>query len=692
MEDKNIWVYDIETISNLFTYTAINRDTKEVVKYVIWGGLNELYSLLVHLSACKGLIGFNSLNFDYPVIHYIIKERDKLIQMDGDKIAKLIYKKAQSVISQEYSMVKEEEVLIPQLDLFRIWHYDNKARMTSLKKIEINLHFPNVQDMPYDHTTKIKTSEQVQEILDYNLNDVEATLVFYEKTRDKIELRRGLLQKYGLPCLNYPDSKIGEQLMLKLYCHYTEQNEDEVKRKRTYRNLFKFSECIPEYIKFKTPEFNQLLDYLKGIEVTELKESFKYSFEYNGFTFDLGTGGIHGCIKAGVYESTDNEIIVDADVASLYPSLGITLNLYPEHLGEQFSKIYEDGIVKPRLEAKKNGEKVMADGFKLSANSVYGKSNSEYSFLYDPLYTLKTTLSGQLALCMLSEMLMMRVPNLKMLQINTDGLSVSIPVEHQRLYWNICQEWEKQTNLILEYVAYSQMIIRDVNNYIAVTKKDNKIKYKGTFKPVSEMLKDGEYHKNFSQNAVTLAVNDYFLKGISVEESLKNNQNIYDFCKTFNATHGWGCETVNSEGITQKQQKTNRYYISVDGKTFRKFKDERIIEIEAGGTKVTIFNKYEEPPYSTVTGKHFGNYDINYDYYINECYKIIHKIDGTEERLEQERKEQREKAKRDKEEENYLKFCVNKTPTQLQYNTYNREWLQEKYGIPSEIRPSKVKI
>jgi hypothetical protein len=683
IEDKNIWVYDIETISNLFTYTAINRDTKEVVKYVIWGGLNELYPLLVHLSACKGLIGFNSLNFDYPVIHYIIKERDKLIQMDGDKIAKLIYKKAQSVISQEYSMVKDEEVLIPQLDLFRIWHYDNKARMTSLKKIEINLHFPNVQDMPYDHTTKIKTSEQVQEILDYNLNDVEATLVFYEKTRDKIELRRGLLQKYGLPCLNYPDSKIGEQLMLKLYCHYTEQNEDDVKRKRTYRNLFKFSECIPHYIKFKTPEFNQLLDYLKGIEVTELKESFKYSFEYNGFTFDLGTGGIHGCIKAGVYESTDSQIIIDADVASLYPSLGITLNLYPEHLGEQFSKIYEDGIVKPRLEAKKNGEKVMADGFKLSANSVYGKSNSEYSFLYDPLYTLKTTLSGQLALCMLSEMLMIRVPNLKMLQINTDGLTVSIPVEHQRLYWNICQEWEKQTNLILEYVAYSQMIIRDVNSYIAVTKKDNKIKYKGTFKPVSEMLKDGEYHKNFSQNAVTLAICDYFLKGISVEESLKNNQNIYDFCKTFNATHGWGCETVNSEGITQKQQKTNRYYISVDGKTFRKFKDERIIEIEAGGTKVTIFNKYEEKP--------FEEYNIDYEYYINECYKIIHKIDGTEERLEQERKEQREKAKKDKEEENYLKFCVNKIPTQLQYNTYNREWLQNKYGVPQEIRPSKVK-
>lgn len=694
MEEQNkkrVWVYDIETLSNVFTYTAIDRDSDEVVKFVIWKEKNELYDLLVHLNNCSGQIGFNNINFDYPVIHYIIQERNKLVQLDGDKIAKLIYKKAQSVISQEYSAIRESEVIIPQLDLFRIWHYDNKARMTGLKKLEIAMNFPNVQDMPYSHDHKIKTEKEVEEILDYNLNDVEATKVFYTKTTDKLNLRKGLSKKYRMDCYNFPDSKIGEQLMLKLYCHYTQQSEDEIKRKRTHRKLFKFAECIPHYIKFTTPEFNQLLDYLKGIEVTELKESFKYSFDYNGFTFDLGTGGIHGCIKPGVYKSTDSQIIVDADVASLYPSLAITLNLYPEHLGEQFSKIYEEGIVKPRLEAKKNGDKVMADGFKLSANSVYGKSNSEYSFLYDPLYTLKTTLAGQLALCMLSEMLMTRVPELTMLQINTDGLTVSIPVEHKRLYWNICQEWEEQTKLVLEYIAYSQMIIRDVNNYIAVSQKDGKVKYKGTFKPNHEMIKDGEYHKSLSQGIVSLAIADYFLKGIPVEQTIKESKDIYLFCKTFNATHGWSCETVDSKGNIKTQQKTNRYYISNNGETFRKLKDDRIIEIEAGGTKVTIFNKYEEPPYSTVTGKHFGNYDINYDYYIAECYKIIHRIDGTEERLEQERREERERLKLQKEEENYLKFIINKIPTQLQYNNYWREHCALKYGEPSEIKPSKVK-
>lgn len=691
-------IYDIETLSNCFTYSAVDRDSDNIVKFVIWKGKNDLYDLLSHLNNVKGMIGFNSINFDYPVMHYIIKERNSLINLDGDKIAKLIYKKAQSVISQEYSAIKETEVLIPQLDLFRIWHYDNKARMTSLKKLEIAMCFENVQDMPYSHEHKITTEQEVQEILDYNVNDILATKAFYELTKDKLELRKGIQTKYGLDCLNYPDSKIGEQLMLKLYCHYTNQSENDVKRRRTHRNLFKFSECIPEYIKFTTPEFNQLLEYIKSIEVTELKESFKYAFEYNGFTFDLGTGGIHGCIKAGVYQSTESEIVIDCDVASLYPSLGITLGLYPEHLGQEFSQIYEEGIVKPRLEAKKAKDMVMADGFKLSANSVYGKSNSEYSFLYDPLYTIKTTLAGQLGLCMLSEMLITRVPNLRMLQINTDGISVSIPVEHQRLYWEICQEWEAKTNLILEYVAYSKMIIRDVNSYIAVTKKTGKVKYKGTFKPNAEMRKDGEYHKAFNQGIVATAVNNYFLHDTPILETLHNCKDIYEFCKTGNSVGQWWAETFeiddekNEINIT-KVQKNNRYYLCKNGVKFRKctYKPDKITDEPKLSTteyeadkKVKIFNKFYEAP--------FEQYDIDYDYYVDECEKIIFVIDGTTERLETEAKELREKVKKDKEEENYIKFIVSKIPTELQYKSYNREWLQEKYGVPNEIRPSKVKV
>ena len=384
---SGIWVYDIETLSNCFTYTALNIDTQEVFQSVIWREINELEKLTAHLTSCRGLIGFNNLSFDYPVIHHILekKEQWKYGYCTGDEITEEIYEKAQEVIGDEWSSVSDKFVKVPQLDLFRIWHYNNKARMTSLKKLEIAMRYENVQDMPYSHDSIIDSIEQVREILDYNLNDVKATFDFYKKTLKKLELRRGLYQKYKLKCMNFPDSKIGEDLTLKLYCDATGKSPIEVRKGRTYRDNFKFKECFPDYLDFKTEEFNELRTYLEGIEVTELKGSFKYNFEVNGVEYDIGTGGLHGANKAGVYLSDDEYIIVDCDVGSMYPSIAIKNKLHPEHLGEEFLDVYENSLLIPRLEAKKRGDKVMDVGYKLSLNSVYGKSNSEFSWLYDPL-------------------------------------------------------------------------------------------------------------------------------------------------------------------------------------------------------------------------------------------------------------------------------------------------------------------
>lgn len=679
---EGIWIYDIETLINCFTYTGLNKDTKEVVKFVIWNKTNQLPELLEHLDSLKGMVGFNSVNFDYPVLHYLLINREKFSKYTVKRLVKEIYNRAQYLIGEDFSHVKEDEVLIPQLDLFKIWHYDNKARMTSLKKLEIAMQYPNVQDMPYAHDQEIENEKQIEEILDYNLNDVQATYEFYLKTLEKLDLRRGLTQKFGINCMNFSDSKIGEELMLKLYCENTHKNIDIVRKQRTHRRGFRFAECIPSYVRFQTQEFNDLLTYLKSIEVQELKDSFKYEFTYGDFQFDLGTGGIHGCCKPGIYETDEDWIVVDADVGSLYPNLGITLRLYPWHLGEEFVDIYHDNIVKPRMEAKKAGDKVTAEGLKLSANAIYGKSNSMYSFLYDPLYTLKTTLAGQLALCMLSEMLILRVPKLKMLQINTDGLTVRIPQEYKRLYWEVCQEWEKITKLGLEYVSYSMMVIRDVNNYLSKTLKEGKVKYKGAFKPREEMIKDGEYHKSLSQCVVTQALSEFYLKGIPVEKTIREHKNIYDFCKTFNASHGWKCETVNADETDPiTQQKNNRYFISIEGRRFRKTKEEKLIYIEASRL-VTIFNTYYEAP--------IEQYGIDYDYYIDECRKIIEIVDGTTERLAEEARILREKQKKDKEFENFKKFCLDKAPTERQLGLYGKQWLLDIYGTPQTKEQLKL--
>ena len=429
--NRNIWVYDIETIASVFTYVAINIDTEEIVKFVIHPELDQSVDLYNHLVKCRALIGFNNLDFDYPIIHYFIYEVFNK-NLPVRKIVSLLYAKAQFIINVQdknkkfkiFTNIKESEILIPQIDLFKIWHYNNAARSTSLKALQISMNYPNVLDMPISHTDLNVTLDQIPEILEYNLNDVLSTFEFYKKSIGKLSLRKSLTDVFKIKCRNWSDSKIGEQLIAKLYCERNNCTYWDIKNLRTNRESIALKDCILDYISFESVEFNKLLSTFKSKIITETKGSIKESVIYKSFKYDYGTGGIHGCIKSGVYEADDNYVIIDADVGSLYPSLAITNNFFIEHLGMSFINVYKS-IVDMRLDAKSRGDMILSDGFKLAANSVYGKSNDKDSFLYDPKFTMQITLNGQLLLSLLCEQLN-NIPDLTMLQVNTDGITVRI--------------------------------------------------------------------------------------------------------------------------------------------------------------------------------------------------------------------------------------------------------------------------
>lgn len=612
-------VYDLEITKSAFTYTGLDINTQKISQFVLHKDKNELSAMVAHFKSLKGMVGFNSINFDYPILHYIykheldLKSSEFAIQEIFNEAQRLINEQSKEAFNQIIA-IKLKDVLVPQLDLFKLWHFNNKARMTSLKSLEIAMNLPNVMDMPIDYKRDDITLDEVYNvILPYNLNDVEATYEFYKRSIDKINLRKGLYTKYNLPCINYPDSKIGEELVLKLYCEATGKDIWETKKLRSERLEMNLGECIFDYIKFTEPEFNALLTKFKNKTIIETKGSIAESVVFKGFKYDYGTGGIHGCIKPGVYESDDEFVIIDADVASLYPSIAIVNNLYPEHLGEEFCGVYEHGIVIPRLAAKKAGDIVMADGFKLSANSVYGKSNDKHSFLFDPIYTLKTTLNGQLMLSMLCEELNTKI-DLTMLQVNTDGITVKIRKVDLELYYSICKEWEAYTKLTLEYVEYSKMVIRDVNNYMAVTTK-GKVKYKGAFEI------DKDYHKDNSFKIIPIALSEFFVKGIPVEETITNHHNIFDFCgrqKFKGGDYGTTSTIIGNKLVVEKQQKNVRYYVSNKGGSFIKNYQKGTTEVINKGYQITIFNTYIK--------SEIKQYDINYSFYIKECNKELDNI------------------------------------------------------------------
>ena len=479
-------VYDLEVLSNLFTYTGFCRQSKTYTQFVIHDSRNDLIKLVEHITR-EGLImiGFNNDNYDYPILHHILNHYDEYKYLRGQELAQKIYEKSQSIIESEFSAVADWNKKIKQIDLYKIWHYDNKAKATSLKNLEVAMNLPTVEDMPLDHRTWV-SEEQIPMVLAYNKNDVFATNAFLDitqgdtdnplyKGKNKLQLRFIIQKKFGLNCLNYNDIKLGTELILKLYCDKFNLNRQYISKLRTPRPVINLGECLPEWCNFKTKSFDSLIKKFKSTTIVNgvLKDVLKFELVYHGIKIYYGVGGAHACIKPGIYDADDEYTIDDIDIDSLYPSLGITQHLYPEHLGPEFIDIYDGEIVSKRVAEKKKPKKerdfVIVEGFKLAANGSYGKTNSEDSYLYDPLYTLKTTISGQVFISMWAEALCENIPDCTILQINTDGITFRYPRKYKEKFVEICNKITSECKLTYELNEYSKMVIRDVDYCVLTT-------------------------------------------------------------------------------------------------------------------------------------------------------------------------------------------------------------------------------
>lgn len=622
VEEKKVVIYDIETYRAMFCFVGLDVSTGEIESFIIHPQKDDRVRLMDYLTHLSGGVGFNNIGFDYPVMHYFM---DNWTKWNVEQTIFELHEKANDIIKdtdlsfdeRRFKGIKDHEMKFHQLDLYLLHHFNNNARRTSLKALQIALKLPNVMESSISFDQEKVSLTEANEVLEYCINDVKSTYELYKVSKGKIDLRRSLNQKYNLKCFNFSDSKIGEQLMLKLYAQETKSDPWDIKKLRTKRDKIVLKDVILDYIEFENPKFDELLDFFKDQIITDTKGSINTSVIFNKFKYDFGAGGVHGCIKAGIYESNSTHVIKSCDVASLYPSIAVKNGFYPEHLGSSFCTVYKN-ILSQRLEAKKKGDMVMSDGFKLSANSVYGKSNDKFSFLYDPQFTMSITINGQLLLAMLAEQLA-QIPDSQVLMINTDGIEIMIPRDQEYLYKDICEYWEKDTKLTLEYIDYQKMVIKDVNNYISQSTA-GKIKRKGFYEYNKEL------HQDNSFMIVPKALEAFFLHGIDVGHTIRSHSDIYDFCgrqkfkgKDYGETHevAYDDDNLPYDKVT-KQQKNTRYYISSPGHTFIKQYKKGTQAFINKGYQVTIFNQYIEKP--------MNEYKINYDFYIKECYKEIDQI------------------------------------------------------------------
>jgi hypothetical protein len=605
---SNDYVYDIETYPNVFTLAVEHSQAPIRWSFEISDWRNDSRDIVAFLQYLKDtdarMVGFNNLGFDYPVLHTLIRM--------GRSDAPTLYQKAMSIINSQDEgdgkwahQINPSDRFVPQIDLFKIHHFDNKARATSLKVLEFNMRSDNIEDLPFPVGTTL-TQAQVPVLKRYNAHDVAQTKAFYEHTFSMLKFREELTHKYSRDFINHNDTKIGKDyFVMKLeeagVACYDYGSKGRTPR-QTRRPSIALKDAILPWIAFEQPEFNRVLGWLKAQVITETKGVFNdLTATIDGFTFVFGLGGIHGSVESEVIESDDDHVIVDLDVTSYYPNLAIVNGFHPAHLGKTFVTIYKHLFEQRKQYPKKSAESAM---LKLALNGVYGDSNNQFSVFYDPLYTMTITLNGQLLLCLLAEGLM-HIPGLRLIQVNTDGLTVRVPRANKWLVDMARAAWQTRTGLNLEEAVYKRVFIRDVNNYIGQY-EDGSVKRKGAYEY------DMEWHQNAGGLVIAKVVEKVLVEGAPIRQTVQQWPDIMDFMLRTKVPRSsylqWGDGRV---------QNTSRYYIAQDGKPLFKWmpplKDKtewRKIGVESGWN-VQVCNDIKD-----------AALPVEFEYYIREVEKL----------------------------------------------------------------------
>jgi hypothetical protein len=442
------------------------------------------------------------------------------------------------------------------------------------------------------------------------------------KGNDQIQLRLDIQEEFDIPCLNYSDSKIGDEMIKKYYCEEKNIQYRELPKKSTsFRKSIAVKNCIANYVAFQTPELQEFLARIKKISL-KMQDDFKESIVFYGNTYSFMKGGLHTENKPKIFEADDEYEIIDWDVTSYYPAIIINNGRYPAHLGKEFlrgyTKMFERRLeLKPKAKKDKKIKGIVA-ALKLAVNSVYGKSSDMQSWIYDKQLTMFTCITGELSLLMLIEMY--ELNDINIISANTDGVTIKVHKNKLEDMRKINTWWENLTSYELEKTDYSKITFSTVNDYLAI-KTDGEIKKKGDF------LTDFELHKNKSARIVPIALEAYYVHDIPISDTICNHNNIYDFCLRQKSSKDFHYEGWNrATGEKTIYNKLIRYYVSNTGEKLLKVKNPEcdsnaadVSQVEAGEWVCTVCNHLPSSTDVATAG-------INYDYYIEKAERIINKI------------------------------------------------------------------
>lgn len=536
-----IYIYDIEVYA--YDWIVVFRNPEAENNHIVIH--NDNYHLKAFLDQAEIVVGgFNNKHYDdWVVLTMLLGGSNIEVKRHNDFIIG-------GGNGWEFPFVQYQKKPFQSFDL----RDDIPDKGLSLKAIEGNMYLPIVESsVPFDIDRPL-TPEELEEVIRYCKNDVDATVKLYQARDEYIKSKRIVGEMYGVSeaeALGLTNAKLSARVL-----HAKHESRDD---ERDYH----VPECLDQNLipKEILDFFLQIRDL--SIPATKLFGTGKQGSK--GETLDVwlktsggecavtyAWGGVHGAKYAFTAEATDGRLIVNYDVSSLYPNSMINFGYCSRSMEDPDA--YKK-LVETRLAAKKAGDKDKATALKLVVNTVYGAMLNQYNDLADRRAGRSVCITNQLAMTQLIAMLAKECESLDFININTDGIMFFIDRREDPKASRIVDRWCKITGFEMERDDFAKVYQKDVNNYIGI-KTDGKMKTKGGY---VSLYKGGDFKTN-SLQIIHKAIVEYLVKGTPPEETIRSETDIFKFqsiVKT-GGTYEGSYHYINGERVPI--QKVNRVY------------------------------------------------------------------------------------------------------------------------------------
>ena len=646
MSNKIIFL-DIEVYPNKFCLGILNSKNE----HIFLDNINKIRYFLEYNYNRKDVtwVTFNGCNYDLVILEYLLK----------NNVTELgLYKKSKQIINNQDFNNKEKSWQTNHLDLII---FMTKANMCSLKEIGHRLHYPTLENLPYDYDKDV-TDQEWEHIKSYNKHDLNITKLYYEKCISEYKVRLALKNIYDFHTLFSKPAGLSKKIFKRMGVRMThdiiepkglsqktydmglykfiykimysnvgyevKNNAIKIIGKNNYKNydivellkaiqhvfnLTKEDNIFTEHLVKKCVGNNKIKqkEFKEWLNNNLFKNDNKHVYEHKKIKFQFSVGGFHSMPNSKVYHN-----VYEYDFASMYPSFCIENMIGGSKFVEILNYLKQQRFLHKFDKEKKHSDDPLtySNAYKLLINAITGCLKDPYAkdSVFSPNSSLSMLVGCQFTLI---DMLSRINDDNKVILMNTDSLFTTKP-----LPTDFAKKVLNDTGLILECDTYDKLVILNVNSVLGI--KNNKI-----IKAKKDFIVD-DHNKNVSNPIIKKALIKYYLNNADIETYIKNNKNPFDFL-TFtkvNKDHNliiskhWIKEkdkiTIKNNPTPQTDKRIRYYQVKNKGVIcLRKSKDGTLSKLpNAENVKLCMDIKT------------FNFNDLNYDFYIEETKKIIEKI------------------------------------------------------------------